>query len=59
MNMRLEAARARRREDLSRMAADCRDLVDPAYYPVSLGQGLRTLADRVFAGMGDGDGHRG
>ena len=55
----LRAARARRREDLSRLPADCRDLIDPARYPVSLSHGLRTLRDQVFAGVGDGDSHHG
>ena len=55
----LEAARARLREDLSRIPADCRDLVDPSTYPVSLSHGLRTMRDQVFAGVGDGEGHHG
>lgn len=45
----LAEARARRHEDLSRVPADCRDLVDPAPYPVSLSLGLRTLRDQMFA----------
>ena len=50
----LEAARARRREDLSRMPAGCRDLVDPTAYPVSLSDGLRALRDQVLAGGSGG-----
>jgi nicotinate phosphoribosyltransferase len=46
----LDDARARRRRDLSKMPVDCRRLIDPALYPVSLSIGLRTLRDQKFTG---------
>ena len=45
----IEAVRQRRREDLARLSPEHLDLIEPATYPVSLSQGLRTLRDRMFA----------
>ena len=44
----IEAARQRRREDVSRLRQEHLDLLEPAPYPVLLSQGVRAMRDRAF-----------